>query len=344
MAIYREPVVADFWQLARTSSGSYVDPWGPLDCTTHSAARAIMRNYQGVKPAGISGQWPPTGGYIRSVTTNPDGTLDRTGGTNHSQMKQVLSSYYGMALDVQNGMLWNDFLTQVNSGRGAMISVLYKTIASSAFSGQSNFYGNHEMFCESATATTLRIIDPLADGRSAGIYHGPGDYPMELIKVAAGNLVLNATTGQTLGYGRVYAAFTQVTGSQPTTGGDPMLKRKAEGWVTNSATVPYYDSPGGTQLGSFPNGLALTSIGETMDGVWRLIAISGTGGIDPRWVYMNRQDLTPMVPGGDVAFDTAVQNLLWARKAPSATDCTDAVAAARAAGIAAAAASAAKTI
>lgn len=217
MPIYREPVRPDFWQLAKYTGDGYIDPWGPLDCTCHTLARAIERHFEGIKPAGIAGVWPPSGGFVRKVTRNPDGTLDRTGGTNHSQMAIVASRYYGMVLDVQNGMGWDAMVAQIALTRGAMISVKYRRIAASAFSGQSNFYDNHEVFCEAVDLThkTMRIIDPLADGRSPGVYHGPGDYPMELIKAAAGDLTLNQATGATLGYGRVYVAFTKATGDAP---------------------------------------------------------------------------------------------------------------------------------
>lgn len=216
MAIYREPVRPDFWQLSKYTGDGYVDPWAPLDCATHSAARAIERQFEGVKPAGITGLWPPTGGWIRQVTANPDGSLDRSGGVNHSQMAAVASKYYGFALDVRNGMSWDALIAEIAKTRGAMISVRYRLISLSAYSGEAGFTGNHELFCESVDlgARTMRIIDPLADGRYAGIYHGPGDYPMELIKRAAGELVLDSA-GRQLGYGLVYAALTQATGDAP---------------------------------------------------------------------------------------------------------------------------------
>lgn len=211
MAIYREPERTDFWQLAKVN-GIYVDPWGPLDCQTHSLSRAIMRQYNGARPAGISGVWPPTGGFIRQVTTNPDGSPDRTGGTNLGQMNQVCQHYYGFTLDVQYGMGWDAMVAEVAKGRGASLSVYYQPIAQSSFSGQSNFYGNHQVFVESVntTAGTMRVIDPLADGRAAGVYKGPGDYPMSLMKQAAGMLLINATTR--VGFGKCYVGLTRVTG------------------------------------------------------------------------------------------------------------------------------------
>lgn len=100
--------------------------------------------------------------------------------------------------------------------------------------------------------------------------------------------------------------------------GEPMLKRKAEGWTANATGADYFDSPGGTKLGTLPPGSALSSGGETLDGLWRIIAISGTAGVNPQWVYVARASLTPMVPGGDPAFDAAVQALLLSRKVPTA--------------------------
>lgn len=218
--IYRETESPDFWQLAKIPGDGYLDPWGPLDCTCHSLARAIERHFEGIKPTGIAGVWPPTGGFVRKVTRNPDGTLDRSGGTNHSEMQAVCVKYYGFALDVRNGMDWDAFLAEIAKTRGAMVSVRYRLIAPTALSGQRNFYANHEMFCESynPVAKTLRMIDPLCGPAArTGIHHGAADYPVELIKKAAGELTLDVATGRALGYGKVYAAFTQATGDAPVT-------------------------------------------------------------------------------------------------------------------------------
>ena len=221
-AVYIEPVVTDFWQLAKYPGDGYVDPWGPLDCQPHSAARAIERHFEGIKPANIAGHWPPTGAFIRSVTRNADGTLDRSGGTTLAQMRDVLGKYYGMTLEVHYGLPWDDFLSNVEATKGATLSIDYEPIRTSIYRGSFTFSDNHQIFIpaiDRAKGLAKGVIDPLCDGRltSGGrVSKGPQDMPLSLLKTAAGRLNLaTKESPRRLGFGLCYVGFTRMTGTPP---------------------------------------------------------------------------------------------------------------------------------
>ena len=224
MTIYVEPTRTDFWQLAKDAAGHYVDPWGPLDCQTHSASRAIERNFEGTKPAGITGTWPPTGGYIRQVTTNPDGTPDRIGGTTLGQMAKVCHDKYGMALEVHYGLPWADFEAALAATKGGTLSGYYDPIRRSPFRGSYTFSGNHQIFVggiDKARGVFTDVVDPLADGRlttSGRVFKGPAEYPIDLLKTFAGKLDIRSHATdpyRALGYGLCYVGFTRQTGNAP---------------------------------------------------------------------------------------------------------------------------------
>lgn len=212
-AVYVEAASPDFWQLAR-KHGKYIDKWGPKDCTTHSMARTIMRHFQGLQPPGIGGDWPPTGEFIRSVTRNADGTLDREGGNNLNQMAAVGQLFYGFSLRVRKGMPFDDFVTMVEAGRGALVQLWYEPIRVSALSGSETFFDNHAIFVsgvDRAAGVFTNVVDPLADGRRH-LFKGPANYPIELIRDAAGRLnVAKPKHYRALGAGLINAGFTQVT-------------------------------------------------------------------------------------------------------------------------------------
>ena len=218
-AVYVEPVVADFWQLARDPGGKYLDEWGPQDCTTHSMSRAIMRHYEGVQPSGTAGAWPPSGEFVRSVSRNRDGTLDRDGGNNLDQMAAIGRQFYGFGLDVRKALPFADFIARIAAGRGAIVQLWYQPIRATAFRGSTTFSGNHSIFVSGVDTSRdvfTNVVDPLADGRRAGLFHGPGDYPIPLLKDAAGRLDVGPPgTYRALGAGLVNAGLTQPTGSPP---------------------------------------------------------------------------------------------------------------------------------
>ena len=59
-----------------------------------------------------------------------------------------------------------------------------------------------------------------------------------------------------------------------------------------------------------------------LDGLYRTVAVSRSPG-DRTLAYVKRANLTPLISGGDPAFNDAVWQLLLARKAPAAAvDCS----------------------
>jgi len=211
---YVETERPDFWQLARNSQGDYLDPRGPLNCQTHTASRLVMRANEGKRPAATTGVWPPTGAAIRAYTG------DNSGGVNHSQVSVVARTKYDTILSVRYGLPFDDFIDLVEETRGAGLSIWYKRIRDSPFRGSTTFYQNHEIFIggvDRERGVFTDVVDPLADGRYPGLFKGPGNYPIALLRMAAGDLNVASQAGDyvRLGTGLCYAIVTQPTGSPP---------------------------------------------------------------------------------------------------------------------------------
>lgn len=215
MSVYVEPTNIGFWQLAREPGGDYIDPTGPKDCQTFSASRLIIRANEGQKPVGVSAPWPPTGEVVRNFTG------DTVGGTNHSQMVDVAASRYRTTLDKHNGIPFDDFIDGIEETRGGSLSIWYRRIRNNvARRGSFTFYENHEVFIggvDRDRGVFKNVVDPLADGRQTGLYHGPGDYSISLLRMAAGelNIARNPSDYQALGVGLCYALLSKPTGGAP---------------------------------------------------------------------------------------------------------------------------------
>lgn len=95
-------------------------------------------------------------------------------------------------------------------------------------------------------------------------------------------------------------------------GGDVALNYRAQAWTTAGTDV--LDAPGGKKLTTIKG--AVTTLGETTDGHWRLVLVPGPAGpFHGTLGYVARIQLTPG-PAVDAAFDEAVYALALARKAP----------------------------
>jgi hypothetical protein len=278
VTVYAEPVRADFWQLAKEpGSTRYLDPLGPKDCMTHSAARAVMRALEGQRPAGATGVWPPTGYEIRRHCIDPDtGGPDTTGGVRHSQIVAVVKRLYGVELTPFYGNSFDDLVDLVDETRGAMVSLWYKRIRDNAARrGSFTFFENHEFFAngvDRSRAVFTGTVDPLADGRQAGLFHGPGTYPFSLIKAAMGELNISTKVGQyaALGAGKGYFLVTKPTGAAPSAPTGPAVTRFN---VTITGTRRSTERP--AVPGSRPSTAASYRCGRTLvDGQWwyRIVA------------------------------------------------------------------------
>jgi hypothetical protein len=160
-------------------------PLGSLSCTCY--AGAMVGEYD------TCGSQTPTGRYVRVLTG------DSSGGTTLPQVDAALRKGYGINLDTRIGseaLSWATFMAQIKRGKAAILQGGYGPINDSRFQGSETFRGNHAI----AVLPGLIVMDPLADGRRAGIYRYRGEaYPEDLLRRFASQLVLDPETGRKAG-------------------------------------------------------------------------------------------------------------------------------------------------
>jgi hypothetical protein len=163
-----------------------------LNCTCASAAMANDDDTCGKEvhtPAAIR-QW----------------TGDKSGGTTLSEVDAALNANTSTRLDVRYRYPWSEFKRRVNGGAAAILQGWYVPIRDTRFGGSETFGGNHAIH----VPPFLKAMDPLADGRRAGIYRYHGEeYPEGMLETFAGRLNLGGSSYVPLGMGLVYAAFTR---------------------------------------------------------------------------------------------------------------------------------------
>lgn len=171
------------------------DPLGAYNCTCYSGGMAGDFHTCGAKK--------PSGRMVRYHTG------DKVGGTTLPQVDYALNKGWGIDLDTRIGsskLTWAQFVAKINAGHGAILQGSYDAIYQTRFSGSRTFTGNHAIFVPPG----WKVMDPLADGRRAGIYKYHGEvYPQSLLKVFAGRLVLDPSTGRRLGLGYVWCSLTK---------------------------------------------------------------------------------------------------------------------------------------
>ena len=190
-----------FKPLFQDQINSY-DPMGGYNCTCYSGAMAAEYH--------TCGSTFVTGRRVRELTG------DTSGGTTLVQVDWALNK---KGVDLQtyvgsNRLTWDQFVAKLRSGRGAIVQGGYNAIYKTQYTGSLTFTGNHAIYVNPGWIG----MDPLADGRYAGIYkyHG-AQYPASLIKAFAGQLNLG---GRRLGSGLVWCSFTRdnwATTTAPTT-------------------------------------------------------------------------------------------------------------------------------
>lgn len=174
------------------------DPYGGMNCTAYAAAMAGDFDTCGVTVL--------TGEQVRALSDEPHPD-PASPGLNLAQVDAALN-HRGIDLEVRYRLPWDDFARKINKGEGAILQIDYGPIADSRFDAGRGFRGGHAMFVPPGWG----VMDPLADGRALNVYQYQGEpYPHELLKRAAGELVLSQESGHKirLGYGSVYAAFTR---------------------------------------------------------------------------------------------------------------------------------------
>jgi len=170
------------------------DYLGSLSCTCYSGAMAGDYHTCGAKK--------PTGKAVRYYTG------DRIGGTSLPQVDYALNRGWGINLDTRIGssrLTWSQFVNAINSGRGAILQGSYRAIHGTKFAGDLNFTGNHAVFVPPG----WKVMDPLCDGRRAGIYKYHGEvYPRDMLRRFAGYLELSPG-GPRAGLGYAWCSLTR---------------------------------------------------------------------------------------------------------------------------------------
>jgi len=166
-------------------------PLGWSSCTCYAGAMAAAFD-QGKS-------FVMTGASVRKVTG------DSSGGTTLAQVDAALLKGWQIDLDTRYRFPWTSFAAAIDQGKGAILQGGYGPIADSRFDAGGGFRGNHAV----TVLPGWIVMDPLADGRRAGIYKYHGEaYPQALLKAFAGKLDVTGG-GSLLGSGLTYAALTR---------------------------------------------------------------------------------------------------------------------------------------
>jgi hypothetical protein len=191
----------------KTADGSWVSSAG-YNCTCASDAMFLYRATQG--------RTPTSSCHVRTLTG------DRSGGTDLAQVNTVNQDAYG----VYSGRRYqpgdaSTLLNLVKSGRyGAIWDLSYSVVRGTTHDAdRGNFGGNHAVYLSGPgkAVGTIRVGDPLADGRYPGCPDGFADWPESLLVNGAGKLLLRpgVTLNSDAGPGHAYAYLTPA---------DPSLK------------------------------------------------------------------------------------------------------------------------
>lgn len=171
------------------------DSLGNISCTCYAGAMA--GDYH------TCGATKPTGRAVRLRTH------DNVGGTTLLQVDTALNDGWNINLDTRIGssrLSWDEFVAEINKGKGAILQGSYSAIHGTKFAGDTNFQGNHAVFVPPGWG----VMDPLADGRRAGIYKYHGEvYPMAMLKEFAGLLLLDEKKNRRLGIGLAWCSLTR---------------------------------------------------------------------------------------------------------------------------------------
>jgi hypothetical protein len=148
------------------------DPEGPSSCVAYGYAYAISD--------ATNGLIHPTGNQVR------DWTGDHSGGLELDLCDAAVSNHLG--LQFRTGVFKRgEFYSLLAKGYGAVMLIGYSAIAPTKFDGSPGFTGNHGWY----VPPTRKIMDPLADGRRAGVYRYRGEpYPSPIIDAAAAALTV----------------------------------------------------------------------------------------------------------------------------------------------------------
>lgn len=164
------------------------DPEGGRSCVAYSASYGLCAVTDGVKTA--------SGRQIRVWTG------DQSGGLELQQVDDALRVHEHFNPDT-TVTTWGKFEARIDSGKeGAVVIGGYGPISNSKYAGQQHAAFNHAIW----VPPSWRVMDPLCDGRHAGVYRYKGEaYPKNLIHDFTAALRLGS--GSRAGANHVEASF-----------------------------------------------------------------------------------------------------------------------------------------
>lgn len=154
----------------------------------------------------------PTASEFRNNIRNNDGSPDRSGGTNPSQIVETARRAYSVVLD-QRSMEFDAMWSLGASADVAIaLAISYGPIAPTQYDGSPGFTGNHAVVLSGGM-----VYDPLADARRRGIPRGPQKWPKALLRNACGrlNIAPPGTPYRSLGQGRALAVIARAPAQKP---------------------------------------------------------------------------------------------------------------------------------
>jgi hypothetical protein len=141
-----------------------------------------------------------TGTQVRQESNEPIPDPNSPG-LSLTQVGTVLR-HHGVTISVETPIDFEDLDDLRQSGHAVGLQLSYKPLQTTIFSGDRAFHDGHIVLW----LPNGDVYDPLDDHRRGDIAKAPVPIPTQLLREAAGGLVLNRATGQTVGNGKAYAA------------------------------------------------------------------------------------------------------------------------------------------
>jgi hypothetical protein len=265
-----------------------LDPYGWSNCAAYVGAMGADYATCGAKK--------PTGRQVRSLTNEPIPDPSSPG-LSIFQVQEALDDL-GVEVETFTRAPWTFVEDLIDGGHYVSLAIQYSVIRPTRFSGDPSFYNGHAI----GVPPGWEAVDPLCDGRRAGIYRYQHEtYPRSLLRSAAGafRVVRRRPDGSTyteaLGLGWAQGWYTP---AHPAAAG-PLLPFPKETNMKLEATVYQRWTAQGTNgvlrrnpvrseaiIARLPAGTVVTSRAEasTPDGNhWRLVD-HPTGTRNPAWL------------------------------------------------------------
>lgn len=114
------------------------------------------------------GRKRPSGAAVRERCLEPDGTMDKKGGTHNSQVAAAMWSGWRVKLYVDNGT-WKDVARALMDGCGVSLSGSAVATHGTKYQARAGFSDNHQWAVTDIRQRNgkweVRVFDPLADGK-----------------------------------------------------------------------------------------------------------------------------------------------------------------------------------